>query len=76
MLRNANRGDVFQGTLTNPNGNKEYLVYVLLQSAQPKMIPIIKNEINRISIHNILVVTRGQQSFKTVLSTFKKKGIH
>lgn len=73
-LESVNRGDVLHGTLTNPNKDKEYLVYVLLQSVQTELIRQIKNEINRINIPNALVVTRGEQSFNTTLSIFREKG--
>lgn len=72
-LDSVNRGDVLHGTLTNPNSDKEYLIYVLLQSVQPEMLKQIKNEINRIPITNALVITRGVQSFKTTISTFNEK---
>lgn len=72
-IENVNRGDVLHGTLTNPDKTKEYAMYVLLQSAQPEMLARLKREIKRIPYESVLVVTRGKQSFKTVVTSFTEK---
>src|SRR5690625_1021228 len=69
-IHGLNRGDLLQGTLTNPNDDKEYILYVLLKKVQPNSLLRIKNEIDRNKFQNILVLTRGKDSFDSTVRSF------
>src|SRR5690625_3274465 len=73
MLKQLNKGDMLHGTLINPNGNKEYCIYILLQTIQPNTLKSIKREIMRNPFENILVIARGLESYQSVIKSFTDK---
>lgn len=70
-----NRNDHFQGTLTNPDNNKEYVLYVFLKKVRSDTLARIRREIIRNPFENILICTRGNDSFRAIIEAFygKKK---
>lgn len=70
MFKQLNRGDVLHGTITNPGESKEYSIYVFLKSVLPKTLVRVKKEIMRTPFENVLVVTRGSESYQSVIKSF------
>lgn len=69
-FHSLHRNDVLQGTLTNPNGNKEYALYIFFKKINHDTLVRIKREIQRIPFENILITTRGESSFYSVIDAF------
>lgn len=67
---NLNRGDVIQGSLLSPSKDKEYAVYIFLKSVVGDTLARIKSEIDRNPLDDVLVLTRGIDSFKAVVNSF------
>lgn len=65
-----NRGDMYQGILTNPNNDKEYTLYVFLRKVQANTLERVKQEIMRNPFENVLVITRGESSFNSIINSF------
>lgn len=70
QLENVNRGDIMYGTITNPEGTKEFLTYVLLQTTKDEVLNQIYSEANRVPFEDILIITRGKNSFESVVKKF------
>jgi|SRR5690625_324065 len=70
MLLNLNRRDILHGSLKNPNDDKEYSLYVFLRTVQADTLELVKREIFRNPFENIIVITRGLESFKSVIQSF------
>lgn len=72
-LKQLNKRDLLHGMLVNPENNKEYAVYVFLQTVQPDSLARVKREVMRTRFENILIVTRGFESFEAIMESFTDK---
>lgn len=68
-----NRNDVLQGSLTNPNNDKEYALYIFLKKINPINLVKVKQEIIRNPFNSVLITTRGEHSFESVIKSFMEK---
>ncbi|RKJ46318.1 hypothetical protein D7X33_34320, partial [Butyricicoccus sp. 1XD8-22] len=69
-FHDLNRGDILQGTLSNPDESREYALYIFLKKVNTNTLVRIKQEIDRNPFENVLVITRGEPSFESVISAF------
>jgi len=64
------RGNTFQGVLTSPNKEDSYLLYALLHRVQGQTVDRIKYELTtQHKITDVLITTKGQDGFKTVVNS-------
>ena len=65
-----NKTDILQGSLINSNKDKEYALYILFKKVYRDTLSRIKSEINRNRFENVLLTTRGELSFRSVIKSF------
>ncbi|WP_197076619.1 replication-relaxation family protein [Domibacillus indicus] len=62
-----NRGNNIHGSLTSPGGT-EYGFYIFMSRTLPKYVMKVVREIKESAIHNFIIFTKGQASFRDFIS--------
>lgn len=72
-MYSINRGGILHGTLISPNEEKEYALYIFLKKTRKDTLIRLKQEIKRLPHERILVISRGMDSFNSIIDSFTDK---